>query len=115
MQTDKWIIDGVGPLPQLWERMNQADLIIVVDLPIWRHFYWATKRQVKSIFQPRHDLPANCQMWRKSFVLYQLIWNFHYHIRQQILCKVTELKNTKFIIFLKSPKEIKNFLKIIFS
>ncbi|MEZ5935719.1 MAG: hypothetical protein R3F54_28175 [Alphaproteobacteria bacterium] len=48
--NDRWLIDGFGTWKSIEERFSAADTIIFVDHPIWIHFWWATKRQIKSIF-----------------------------------------------------------------
>ncbi len=57
---EKWIIDGYGPLDLLENRLDRADLIIFIDLPLWRHQFWFLLRQFKSLLSPRQELPENC-------------------------------------------------------
>lgn len=57
---EKWIIDGYGPLDLLENRLSRSDLIVFIDLPLWRHQFWYLLRQLKSLLSPRQELPENC-------------------------------------------------------
>lgn len=48
--ADNWIIDGLGTLDSFWLRIAAADTLIYVDLPYYIHYWWVTKRLLKSFF-----------------------------------------------------------------
>jgi adenylate kinase family enzyme len=56
---DEWIIDGLGPLKIIEDRFQKSDLILVIRIPLWRNLVWFLKRQVKSVFVTRAELPNN--------------------------------------------------------
>lgn len=82
-----WIIDGYGPLDILQERLDQADLIIFVDFPIWRHYWWCTKRQIKNIWSPRQELPKDCNelTWAHTKKLFKNLWQVHSKMRPELI------------------------------
>ena len=84
---DKWIIDGFGPMDVMERRFELADLVVFVDFPLWRHYWWCTKRQVKSIWRPRSELPNNCNeaTFSHTFKLYKILWRVHKQIRPRLL------------------------------
>ncbi len=84
---EKWIIDGFGSLEVMEERFNQADRIIFVDFPLYQHYWWCTKRQIKSLWSPREELPANCNEATipYTFKLYKTLWRVHRTIRPKLL------------------------------
>lgn len=58
---DAWIVDGFGPLDLLEKRFALADKIVFIDLPLWRHYWWAIKRQFFiNLFTRRSELPEGC-------------------------------------------------------
>ena len=59
LANDKWLIDGYGCLPSTWTRLEQADTLIYIDLPILVHFLWVTKRFIKGLFRPPQGWPEN--------------------------------------------------------
>lgn len=55
-----WILDGIGPLNILEQRLLEADRIIFIRIPLWRSYLWCLKRQMGAIIRPRAELPADC-------------------------------------------------------
>ncbi len=93
---EHWIIDGYGPLDILQDRLIKAEQIIFIDLPIWRHYWWATKRQIKSLWSPRAELPADCDdvTVKQTVKLFKSIWKVHTKMRPEIL-KILARENLK--------------------
>ena len=59
LTCDAWIIDGYGCRTSAWERFAAADTLIYIDLPLFMHFLWVTKRLLKGILLlPRAGLRA---------------------------------------------------------
>lgn len=57
---DAWVIDGYGDLNVIEHRFRLADVIVYIDFPIWRHYWWVIKRQVKAYWKTRPELPEGC-------------------------------------------------------
>ncbi|MEQ1721592.1 MAG: AAA family ATPase [Pseudobdellovibrio sp.] len=57
----EWIIDGLGPLKIIEDRFQKSDLVLVIRIPLWRNLIWLVKRQFKSIFVARAELPVHSQ------------------------------------------------------
>lgn len=83
-----WIIDGFGPLDILEERLKLAEQIIMVDLPINTHYFWACKRVLKNIFShQRSELPPNSseRNWNHIVKLFKTIHQIHTKMRPEML------------------------------
>ena len=87
VSEEQWIIDGFGPLDLLEARFQIADRIILVDLPLWRHYWWLFKRQMKTIWRPRPELPLGCRETSllHVFKLIKTVWRIHYKMRPELL------------------------------
>ncbi len=83
LADEHWVIHGYGPHNHIPARIDAADTIIFVDLPFATHLWWATKRQIKSLFTPQG--PAGCPMWRKTVPLYAMMWDLHKNHRTALL------------------------------
>ena len=83
----KWIIDGFGPMDVMEKRFALADRVIFIDFPLWRHYWWATKRQIQSIWKTRPELPDGCNEASIGFTfrLFRTLWRVHKEIRPQLL------------------------------
>ena len=42
----RWAIDGLGRLESLAARLARASEIVLIDLPLWMHFWLAAERQI---------------------------------------------------------------------
>ncbi|HEY9771984.1 MAG TPA: isopentenyl transferase family protein [Coleofasciculaceae cyanobacterium] len=51
LESDEWIIDGYGCKDTLWSRLKAADTLIYIDLPLFIHFVWVSKRLIKGLFK----------------------------------------------------------------
>lgn len=114
-KNETWIIDGFGPLDQLFERMNQADLIIFIDRPLWLHYFWAIIRSLQNIFyKKRSELPPDSseRSFNHNLKLIRNIYQVHTKMRpemKRILKNETYSKKT--LILKKIPKNI-SFLSL---
>jgi adenylate kinase family enzyme len=66
LRRDVWIIDGFGDVASAWERFAAADTLIHVDLPLFIHFRWITKRLIKGLFADPPGWPENSALWSSS-------------------------------------------------
>ncbi len=85
--SEEWIIDGFGPIDVMEKRFLLAEKIVFVDFPLWRHYWWCTKRQLKSQWSPRSELPENCNeaTLTHTMDLYKTLWRVHTKIRPKLL------------------------------
>lgn len=84
---ERWLIDGFGSFDVMERRFKLADKVVFVDFPLWRHYWWCTKRQFKSIWFPRTELPAGCNEATLSHTikLYKILWRVHQQIRPRLI------------------------------
>ena len=87
-KNNQWIIDGFGPLDNLIERFNQADYIIMIDLPVWRNYFWAIKRQLANLIKiTRPELPSGSseRSLQHTVKLFKSIYQIHTKMRPELL------------------------------
>ncbi len=84
---ETWLIDGYGPLDLIEQRFNIADKIVFVDFPLWRHYWFCVKRQIKSIWAPRLELPEGCDeaTIQHTVKLFRTLWRVHTKMRPELL------------------------------
>jgi adenylate kinase family enzyme len=107
---EQWIIDGWGPRDLIVARFDAADTIILVDHPLYIHYWWAIKRQVRCLFVPRHDGPEGCPMVPMTWPLLKMIWEIHYRARPQLLDLVNHYRDRKQVFHIRSPYELQCFV-----
>ncbi len=102
MQKESWIIDGYGPLDILEKRFQLSDQIVFIDLPLWRHYWWCTKRQVKNVWSPRREIPQDCKeaTWEQTIKLFKTVWKVHQLMRPELIRILKRPENSQKLIII---------------
>ncbi len=111
LSGERWLLDGYGAMWSVEDRLKACDTVIFVDHPIHIHFWWATKRQVKSLFIGRPDGPPGCRMWPVTARLYKMMWWLHREMRPTLIEAIHAHAGTIRIIHITSPAELRDFAK----
>jgi hypothetical protein len=108
----RWIIDGWGSFSIMETRFEAADTIIFVDFPIYIHYWWAIKRQIKAAFNRTTDWPPDgCAALPVTGRLFSLMWKIHHEVRPQLVEFINRYAANTQIVHLESPSEMGSFLK----
>jgi adenylate kinase family enzyme len=62
LSRDERIIDGFGCVASAWTRFSAADTLIYIDLPLFTHYKWVTKRFMRGLFVTPEGWPENSPM-----------------------------------------------------
>lgn len=110
---EKWLIDGFGPLDVLEKRLRLADRVVFIDFPIWRHYWWCTKRQLKNCWSPRKELPEGCNelTFEHTKKLFKTLWQIHKKMRPE-MTRILNRQNIKDkVIFVRTLNEWNHIYK----
>jgi adenylate kinase family enzyme len=107
LRGEEWIIDGFGGVPSAWERFSMADTLIYVDLPLFKHYAWVTKRFVKGLVVTPEGWPENSPMWKGTLNSYRVLQLCHEKLTPRYRQLVAEQAAHKRVHHLKSAGEIK--------
>lgn len=108
-----WIIDGRGSRPALAQRFDRSDAIILVDLPLARHYWWALKRQIRCVLRPDFDWPPpGCSALPVTGRRLQLRWHIHNDMRSRLPEMVDTYRERKAVVTLRSPAQMRCFLDV---
>jgi len=114
MKAGRWIIDGGMPRSKtLQMRLENADTIILYDLPLLLVLWRQTKRFFKYYGKVRPDMAdGNHNKQKYPFTWKEIQYARHFPIKE-LYEKILPLKETKRIVIIKSPKDEKTFLKTL--
>ena len=73
ISADTWIVDGLGTLESFWHRIDAADTLIYVDLPYPIHYWWVTKRLLKSYFVKPAGWPEGSSVWKGTLASWKVL------------------------------------------
>jgi adenylate kinase family enzyme len=110
---DEWIIDGFGCVASAWDRFSAADTLVYIDLPLFTHYRWVTKRLVKGLFETPEGWPENSPMWSSTLNSYRVIWLCHRRLTPRYRQLVADVAASKRIHHLKSPADMRVFLQAV--
>jgi adenylate kinase family enzyme len=113
LRRDEWIIDGFGNMATAWDRFAAADTLIYVDLPLFIHFRWVTKRLIKGLFADPPGWPEESPLWSSSMQSYRVLRLCHRRLTPKYRQLVTEEATSKRVHHLRSPAQIESFLDAV--
>lgn len=111
LSRDAWVIDGYGCVRSAWERFAAADTLVYIDLPLPVHFWWATKRFLKSPFVHPEGWPKRSPMVKSTLNTYRVLWLCHKHLTPKYRQLVSDVQSRKRVHHLRSAREIRAFLQ----
>jgi adenylate kinase family enzyme len=113
LRREEWIIDGFGNMAMAWERFAAADTLIYLDLPLFIHFWWVTKRLIKGLFADPPGWPEHSPLWSSSMQSYRVLWPCHRRLTPKYRQLVAEETKSKRVHHLRSPAQIESFLEAV--
>jgi adenylate kinase family enzyme len=113
LSGERWIIDGFGNVASAWERFDAADTLVYVDLPLYVHYLWVTKRLIRGIFVAPEGWPQHSPIWKGSFNSYRVLGLCHQRLTPRYRELVAKQAPHKRVHHLKSVGEIKTFLQAV--
>jgi hypothetical protein len=111
LRRDEWIIDGFGTVATAWERFAAADTLIHVDLPLWVHYSWVTKRLVKGLLANPKGWPENSPLWSSTLGRYRVIPLCHRNLTPKYRQLIADAAVSKRVHHLRSVAQISSFLE----
>lgn len=113
LSSDRWILDGFGSLETIWLQLDAADSLIFLDLPLYIHFGWVTKRLLTGYFQPPEGWPLNSPIWQSSMQSYRVLWLCHQRLTPKYREYVDRVKREKSVYHIRSIAQISQFFQSI--
>ncbi|MEO0869719.1 MAG: adenylate kinase [Cyanobacteria bacterium J06642_11] len=113
LQQERWIVDGFGSIDTVWQRLDAADTLIYLDLPVLRHYWWVTKRLIKGGWVPPEGWPENSPLVKGTLNSYNVVWLCHKKLTPKYRAYVDAAKATKRVYHLRSLTAINHFRQTI--
>ncbi|OKH25614.1 adenylate kinase [Hydrococcus rivularis NIES-593] len=113
LETDRWIIDGFGCIETVWLRLNEADSLVFVDLPLCVHFWWVTKRAIAGYFKPPEGWPQKSPILKSSINSYRVLWLCHKYLTPRYREYIKQAQSTKSVYHIRSTQQISQFFELI--
>lgn len=111
--TDRWIIDGFGCMETLWLRLDEADSLVFIDLPLYVHFWWVSKRLITGRVKPPEGWPEKSPILKSSLNSYRVLWLCHKYLTPKYRKYIENAQSTKKVYHIRSTKQISQFFESI--
>lgn len=111
LESDHWLIDGLGSLESFRDRIAAADTLIFIDLSLIIHFWWVTKRLILSPFIYPLGFPQGSPILRSTFTSWRNLFYAHRVWTPEFRRKIVNLSASKNVYILQSPRNIRLFLE----
>jgi len=110
IQGEQWIVDGLGRRGSIPDRINRATQIILIDMPLWMHFWLAAERQISWALGDLEHAPGGISQMPPTESLFRMMWDVDQTWMPEIrfLCATAEL-NGKSVVRLASVTELSKF------
>ena len=111
---DAWVVDGLGREASIPERIARATEIVLVDMPIWMHFWLAAERQIAWAQGTLQHPPVGIAEMVPTKDMFRTLWEVDRDWMPQIrtLCQAAESEG-KLVTRLASVDELDAFMATI--
>lgn len=110
VSQETWVLDGFGSWDSVTRRFDRADTIVLVDLPLWVHFWWAAERQMAWVKGEPGEVPAGHDEPPPTEELFKLIWDLDQESMPRLRQMVAEAEQAdKFAYWLRDINELAAF------
>ncbi|ELI1838114.1 adenylate kinase [Vibrio fluvialis] len=111
LASERWIIDGFGPLASFNERLEAADTLVYIDLPYALSYWLVTKRCLKGLVVKPEGWPDGSSILKGTWQSYKVLklcpkfWNDDFLSRLQVQ------SNHKQLHVIRTLKELNHFVQ----
>ncbi|MFW7432610.1 hypothetical protein [Vagococcus carniphilus] len=99
---DSWIVEGVQVSPWTRKTFTDADLVVILDYPIYVTQYRVFKRAMTQVFDPKKNMNQKKKAMKRMFKLFK--WNSRFRKRIPAI-KANLNKQPMAVMILESPKD----------
>lgn len=112
IQGDDWVIDGLGQQASIPDRLSRAMDIILVDMPLWMHFWLAAERQIAWASGKLENTPGGIPQMPATQGLFKAIWEVEQTWMPSIRTMCADAESYgKTVYRLKSVEELDTFVQ----
>jgi adenylate kinase family enzyme len=110
IEGQTWVLDGFGSWDSVESRFARADTVVLVDLPLWVHFWWAAERQIDWAQDQLDAVPAGHPEPPPNEELFKMIWD----LDRQSMPRLREMvaaaeRDGKSVYWLRSRRDLAAF------
>ncbi|MGF1461337.1 MAG: hypothetical protein ACFBSG_20205 [Leptolyngbyaceae cyanobacterium] len=82
-------------------------------MPVWRHYWWVTKRFLQGRWVPPLGWPEQSPLLKGTLNSYTIVWLCHTKLTPRYRKYVEQAQATKLVYHLRSPQDIAQFYRTL--
>ena len=110
LSRDNWVIDGLGPIPAFWSRLEAADTLVYIDLPYSLAYWWATKRWLFSLFRKPEGWPEGSSVLKGTVASWKYLRLSKRFWTPAMFSKIKSMSKNKKVIHITRPAELRSVI-----
>lgn len=105
---EDWIIDGLGPVSQFYERLELADVLIYIDLPYLTSYWLVTKRLLLGVIRKPTGWPKGASLLKGTRESYRFLGLSKQFWNADFLARLKDLEETRQVIVIRNLRQLSN-------
>lgn len=110
LSSDRWIIDGLGPISSFNARLDAADTLIYIDLPYSVSYWFVTKRLLKGLFIKPEGWPDGSSVLKGTLQSYKVLQQCPAFWNDDFMSRLEGYSQSKAVHVIKNVTELNNFV-----
>ena len=108
--SERWIIDGLGPMDSFYKRLNAADTLIYIELPYVFSYWFVAKRFFKGLLATPEGWPEGSSVLKGTWQSYKVLKRCPQFWNKQFLRSLEDISTNKTLYVIRSIFELNNFI-----
>lgn len=110
LSSDRWIIDGFGPVDSFNMRLEAADTLIYIDLPYAISYWFVTKRFLKGLFVKPEGWPDGSSVLQGTLASYKVLKLCPQFWNESFMQRLETISDEKSLHVIRSISELNSFV-----
>jgi adenylate kinase family enzyme len=110
LNSECWVIDGLGPLKSFYQRIEAADTLVYINLPYAVSYWLVTKRLLKSVFVKPAGWPEGSSVWKGTLQSYKTLKRCPEFWNEDFLNKIEAMASSKSVFVIRTIAELNSFV-----
>jgi len=112
--SDDWVVDGLGQQTSIPGRIARATEVILIDMPLWMHYWLAAERQLAWATGKLEHAPGGITQMPPTQALFRTIWDVEQNWMPGIrnLCNEAQAQG-KTVTYLVNVDDLDRFIRTI--
>lgn len=111
LSSERWLIDGFGPIESFYRRLHMADTLVYIDLPYFVSYWLVTKRCLKGLVVRPEGWPEGSSVLKGTLESYRVLKQCPRFWNDGFVSKLEGMSADKSLYVIRSVSELDRFVE----